>query len=364
MQKIPLYALLAVLLLSAGCFEPISSISIAEPIGSLSGKNNVAQKQGFGSLPITPTVKDTNAVVRINTELPTLQPEVTVLRLPPNGLDATQFQNLTTSFGMPVGLIGKEAKNLEISFTWANADNEVWSYDSNNKRLSYANAQNSPKDNLVSSWPSQDKIELAIDKFMLNRGMNPLSYRNPAIQEDWKEWKRKIDNNEACVNQKTLNTYSQIKNAKSLLNLPPPSDAATACLDIKYPSRIPVTFDLVVDERNIIDSSGTSNIGGFLIVNAQTLEVEYGWITLSATPARSDYPAISAEDMRKNLLNGGLGGEPSGSIDINETFFAFIELESNDKFGYQYLVPALVGSGTKTLSGNATPYNIVVPLTK
>ncbi len=364
MQKIPLFILMAALLLSAGCFEPISTVNIAVPIGSLAGGSNVAQKLGFGPIPATPAVSETNATVRINTELPSLQPEVTVLRLPPNGLDTTQFQNLTTSLGMPVGLIGKEAKNLETSFTWTNTDNEVWSYDSNNRRLTYANAQNTPQDKLVSSWPSGEEIERAVDSFMIGRGMNPLSYRNPAIEENWKEWQRKIDNKEACINQSTLNSYNQIKTAKTLLDISSPSDETEDCIEQQYPSRIPVTFDLVIDERNIVNASGKSDIGGFLVFNAQTLKVEYGWITLVASPSRSDYPAINAEKMRQNLLNGGLGGVTDGSVDINETFFAFIELDTGDKYGYQYLVPALVGSGTKTYSDAKIPYNIVVPLTK
>jgi hypothetical protein len=362
MQKIPLYALLATLLLSAGCFEPITSVNLATPLGSFG--NNIAQRQGFGELPNTPQITESNAVVRINTDLPSLQPDVTVVRLPPNGLNDTQFQNLTTSIGMPIGLIGQQANNLEIAFTWTNTNNEVWSYDSNLRRLTYANASNSPNSNLADTWPTDTEISDAIDNFMINRGMNPLSYRNPTIQKDWKEWKRQIDENETCINQTTINTYGHIINAKSLLRVPPPPDAATLCISPQFPSRIPITFDLVIDERNIINSNGQSEIGGFLILNTNTLDVEYAWITLSATPVRSDYPAISADEMRQNMINGGLGGSTSGSIDINETFFAFVRLDTGDEYSYKYLVPALIGSGTKTLSGTKTPYNIVVPLTK
>ncbi|MDF1496453.1 MAG: hypothetical protein P1P90_00145 [Patescibacteria group bacterium] len=364
MQKIPLFTFLATILISAGCLEPISSVNIAEPISSLSGINSVAQKQGFGQIPKTPSVPKTKAVVRINTDLPSLQPEVSVLRLPPNGLDTTQFQNLTTSMNMPIGLIGKESKNLDIAFTWTNSDNEVLSYNSNNRRLIYANAQNTPTSKLVSKWPTDEEIETAVNNFMIGRGLNPLSYRNPTLQINWKEWKRKIDSKESCINQNTLAKYNQIQNAKTLIESTPPPDETDNCLEPQFPSRIPITFDLVIDERNIVSANGRSEIGGFLIFNAQNLSVEYGWITFSANPGRSDYPAISAEQMRQNMLNGGLGGAPNGSVDINETFFAFMELEPDTDYDYRYLVPALVGSGTKTLDGATTPYNIVVPLTK
>lgn len=364
MQKIPLFALIATILLSAGCFEPITSINIAEPLDSLAGNGNSVQKLGFGPIPSPPAIKNSDAVVRINTELPSLQPYVTVLRLPPNGLDTTQFQNLTTSMNMPVGLIGKQAENLEILFTWTNAINEVWSYNSNNRRLEYANAKNTPAITKVAAWPTAQQIEKAVDDFMVGRGMSPVSYRNPAIQEDWKEWKRKIDSAEACVNQTTLNTYEQIVSAKKLMDLSPPTSVNSNCLTTQFPSRIPVIFDLVIDERNIVNENGKSEIGGFLIFNAETLEAEYGWITLVPSPNRSDYPAISAEKMRQEMLNGGLGGVSGGSVDINETFFAFMELETGDAYGHRYLAPVLVGSGNKTQAGATIPYNIVVPLTK
>jgi len=363
MPKISLIALLSVLLLAAGCLDPITSTNIAAPLGSL-GSNNISQREGFGPLPATPAVAETNSVVRINTDLPSLQPYVTVLRLPPNGLDSVQFQNLTTALQMPVGLIGEQAKNLDFAFTWTNIDNEVWSYNSENRRLTYANAQNTPSEQLVDSWPSDEQIQDAVDAFMIGRGMDPLSYRNPMIQSKWKEFKRRVDAKEACISQSAINSFLQIKNAKIFLDSNPPNIYQTNCVNNQFPSRIPISFDLVTDERNIMNQNGQSEIGGGLVLNAATLKVEYGWLTLSASPARSEYPAISADQMRQDLLNGGLGGAVAGSVDINETFFAFIELPTNNEYGYKYLAPALVGSGVQNLNGAKIPYNIVVPLTK
>lgn len=356
--------LLALISLSAGCFTPPASISIAEPLQNLNTGNNIPQKNGFGELPATPTVKETNARISINTELPSLQPFVTVLRLPPNALDEVQFQNLTTSMGMPAGLIGKDAKNLELNFSWTNSANEVWSYDSSQRRLTYANALKSPDTSVVNNWPEEQAIKDAVDNFMINRGMNPLSYRNAGIQKDWFEWFRSIKNQEACVSQADIKYFQQLTGPKAFSLAKAPTPEQSDCSNNAYPSRIPVTFDLVIDERNIMDEKGRSEIGGYLILNADSLEVEYAWITLAATPARSDYQAISAEQMRQNLLNGGLGGEPEGTVEIQETFFAFYRLDTGDEYSYKYLVPAIVGSGTQNISGTEIPYNIVVPLTK
>ncbi|MBD3281962.1 hypothetical protein GF391_04425 [Candidatus Uhrbacteria bacterium] len=363
MRKFPLIALIAIVSLSAGCFEPISTINVAAPLDSF-GNNNIPQLQGFGNLPPTPQVPQTNAMIRINTNLPTLQPDVTVLRLPPNGLNETQFQNLTSSLDMPIGLVGQEAKNLEIAFTWTNANNEVLSYDSTNRRLTFADASNSPGQLLVSSWPDTSAIELAVTDFLRAKGMDPTAYNNPEIQKNWREWQRQIQTQEACVNQNTLSALRRIKTAKDMLSAPPPASVSAACLQAQYPSRIPVTFDLVIDKRNIIGKDGKTEVGGFLVLNARNLAVEYGWLTLSAEPARSDYPAITEQQMRANMLNGGLGGEPEGMVDINETFFSFMRLDTGDEYSFKYLIPALVGSGIQTISGTEIPYNIVVPLTE
>ena len=349
--------------MAQGCFEPISTVNVAAPLDSF-GNNNIPQLQGFGEIPPTPHVPQTDSMVRINTNLPTLQPDVTVLRLPPNGLNDTQFQNLTSSINMPVGLVGKDATNLEISFTWTNTDGEVLSYDSNKRRFTYANANNTPNQPLISAWPDNATIELAVNDFLLAEGLDPTLYNNSRIQNDWREWQRKLIAEETCVNQNTLTALRRIKTAKDIISAPPPKDENSTCLPAQFPSRLPVIFDLVIDKRNITSADGKTEIGGFLIFNAQTLAVEYGWITLSAEPARSDYPAISEQQMRANMLNGGLGGEPEGIVDINETFFSFVRLDRSNKYNYTYLVPALVGSGIQTINGTEIPYNIVVPLTK
>jgi hypothetical protein len=364
MSKYFITILLALIFLATGCLEPISGINIAEPIDSLAGKVGVSQRQGFGEIPSSPKIEATNSVVRINTDLPTLQPNVTVIRLPPTGLDTIQFQNLTSAIGMPVGLIGERVQNLDYSFAWTNSAGEVWEYISESRRLSYANILNSPTETLIDTWPSNQQIMDAFYAFMYDRGINPLSYNNPSIEVSWREWKNKIDKDEACVSSADINFFRQIKTPQNMMSFKPLTANTGNCVAKQFPSRIPITYDLVIDERNILGADGKAQIGGFLIMNASTLKIEYGWITLTANPVRSDYPAITAEEMRKALLNGGLGGKIAGTMDINEVFFAFYRLNDESSYNYQYLTPALIGSGIQTLDGAKIPYNIVVPLTK
>ncbi len=364
MRKYFIIILFAFIFMASGCFEPITSVNIAEPIDTLAKKINVAQRQGFGTMPSPPKIKPSNSIIRLNTDLPTLQPYVTVLRLPPTGLDFIQFQNLTSAIGMPVGLIGEKVQNLDYSFAWTNSAGEVWEYVSEFRRLSYANVLNSPNDTLISDWPSDQQIFDAFYMFMHDHGINPLSFNNPTIEASWREWKNKIDKNEACISSADITFFQQITKPQNMMIFKPLSSNTENCVAKQFPSRIPITYNLIIDDRNILSADGKAQIGGFLIMNAKTLKIEYGWITLTTNPARSDYPAITVEEMRESLLNGGLGGKIEGTMDIDKVFFGFYPLNGESSYNFQYLTPALIGSGIQTLDGAKIPYNIVVPLTK
>ncbi len=364
MRKYFFVSLLALIFTASGCLEPITSVNVAEPITNLASRTGVSQRQGFGAIPPAPKTEATDSVIRINTDLPTLQPDISVLRLPPTGLDSIQFQNLTSAIGMPVGLIGEQVRNLDYSFAWTNSAGEVWEYISEFRRLSYANILNSPNDTLTDNWPSEQQIIDAFYAFMYDHGIDPLSYNNPTIEISWREWKNKIDKDEACISNSDINTFRQITTPQNMMAAKAPAINTANCVAKQFPSRIPITYNLVVDARNILSADGKAQSGGFLIMNAETLKIEYGWITLTASPARSDYPAITAQEMREHLLNGGLGGKIEGTMDINEVFFGFYRLNEESSYDYQYLAPALIGTGIQTLNGAKIPYNIVVPLTK
>jgi len=302
--------------LGAGCLTPLIVTKVAQPLGAAQGASiGVPQKNGFGTLPLLPLPSDqAPGVVRINAELPSLQPNVTVVRLPGGGLDRTQFQNLTDAIHFPVGMLGDQPVNLSYRLTWSDGRGYLWTFTSEDNGLRFNNMSTTAQ-NLKHTLNQDDVLTLA-KGFLTDHGIGELTYRNLSIA------------------------------------------SATAT------DSVTVTYERVVDERNIVDLSGRPELGGKLSIDPRTGEVKSGWITLSVQPDRTDYPAITAEDMRHLMEAGGMGGTPQGTVDIQETFFTFVRHPKTDVNGPSILSPVLVGQGTQTVQGNRRSFRIVVPLVK
>ena len=289
---------------------------VAQPLGAAQGAAvGVPQKNGFGSLPLLPLPNgQTSGVVRINAELPSLQPDVTVVRLPGGGLDSTQFQNLTDAIHFPVGMLGDQPVSLSYRLTWSDGRGYVWVFTSEDSGLRFNNVSTTAQ--ILNRTLNQDDVLKLAKDFLTNHGIGELTYRNLSI------------------------------------------DSATAT------DSVTVTYERTVDERNIVDSSGRPELGGKISIDPRTGEVKSGWITLSVQPDRTDYTAITADDMRRLMEAGGMGGTPQGTVDIQDTFFAFVRHPKNDTNESSILSPVLVGQGTQTVQGAKRPFRIVVPLVK
>lgn len=309
-------------LMGAGCFQSVTVPNVAETLGAAKGAaGGVAQYGGFGKLGklLIPAPNDT-AVVRIVAELPSLQPNVTVTRLPGSGLDQTQFQNLTDAIKFPVGLLGDNPTNLAYGLTWSDGRGYVWTYSSQEEKIHFARIEAAAEPG-IGMINNENSVILLVKDFLTKHGIGELTYRNLAIAPEWK------------------------------------SATGTG-------QEVPVTYERVVDERNIVDAIGQPELGGRLSVNAKDGTVSSGWIILPALPERSDYPAITATEMRRLLESGGMMGSPQGTVDINETFFAFVRHPQASEYSQDILSPALIGIGTQILDGASRPYRIVVPLIK
>ncbi|MFZ6015411.1 MAG: hypothetical protein ACOYUZ_03595 [Patescibacteria group bacterium] len=361
MPKNKFLAFIAIITLSAGCLPDIQVPNIAVSLDNTDAV--ITQSQGFGILPGTIHTPAINrGEIIINTDLPSLQPEVTVVKIPGSGLNTTRFQNLTHSLGMPIGLLGDNAKNLTLSFSWTNDKNVAWAFDSTTKKISFLDAGNSPENTTVNFWPDDEKIIDAARDFLEKRGMDPADYRNIDIQSDWKNWKTDLEEETHCFTSGMLAEINNLDSGRKIAESSSPESYIGNCITTQLPSRIPVTFQRIVDERNILDKIGTPQPGGVIVLNADTLEAEYGWFLLPQEAQRSDYPAIPATEMAQRLQSGGLGGLASGTVEITETFFAFVPLRGQDLYGPEYLIPCLVGQGQRILNSVSEPYWIVVPL--
>ena len=257
-----------------------------------------------------------HGVVRINSPLPSLQPTVTVVRVPAGTADHTQFANMTTAMGLPAGALGDQTKNLTLSFTWTNSEGYVWSYLAEKSRIAFSNPLYALTG--TSTPVNEERTVDAARDFAVAHGFRESDYRNFVM----------------------------------------------ASSSVEFPTLSSVTAERVVDERNIVDKDGRPEQGAVLYVNKSGI-VSSGWMSLAQEPQRSDYPAITADEMRQRMEQGGLAGPPSGSVDIAKTFFAFVRLPRQSGNDAEFLAPALVGEGVEQLvQGGTRPYRIVVPLVK
>lgn len=362
-----LYLTAALLAFGAGCNQTIEIPHVAEPFGPPDYLGAPMQKNGFGDLPKTqmPNAAD-NGMVSFKTEPPSLQSSVTVLRFSTGSLNQTEFQNLTHAIGLPAGLVGDATKNLGYALTWTNDEGYIWQLFSNDRRLTFNSAKAKPKNTLVESWAGNERIIDQVDIFLKLHGVDEAKLRNIQILPTWNAWLKKMDALGGCVPSETRKLISAIGNTSDFFDKEPPtlpSATGTNCI-ASYPSLLPVTFERLVDGWQILDKHGDPEIGGEILVNSQTGEVVSGWMTLPEEPQRSDYSAITRDELKKSFEQGGLAGAQPGDKEITDITFSFVRLPKSQAYGHEYLVPAAVAEATKQTQNGLQPYRIVVPLIK
>ena len=355
------------MLIAAGCNEATTT-PIAETLGPTAGTGAVALQDGFGQLPQLPKKNSNNynGIVKINTTLPTLPDKILVARTSGSGLDLTQFQNLSHAIGIPIGMLGTKPINTKFSFSWQNNENYLWNFDSTNYSLNFVKTNYNKNLSTVSSWPEQKTIDELVTSFLTGVGYDVLSIQNISIQQDWLDWKLNTNDSQNCLSEKLYNDLLAINSLEDIFNINPQLDTyvQSPCKTNQLPNYLPITFERVVDQRNIVNSIGRPEIGGSLIYDLKTKEFVFGWFTMPKQIQRSEYSAISEKQMKTDLEQGGLGGTPQGTVDIDEVFFSFISPEKQNTYDYDFLIPALVGQGTQTIDDSTNPYRIVVPLVK
>ena len=367
MKKLSLIIIASAGLLGAGCFQPLIVPQTAEPLSSNTSPNSgVEQVAGFGQLaPILSIPQSTQGTVKLNTDLPSLQKSVTVVRVPAGVLDPVQLQNLPDAMNYPSGLLGDYAKNLSLQMKWTNKQGLIWTYSSDEKQLEFIDPSNKPTQSSTNSWLSSQVLSDSVTNFFNAHGLSADNYRNIAIPTEWQTWINNLQASSSCMDEQSWSVITQKGSMPEIFNSPPPEiTEATDCHPMIYPALIPVTIENVIDQRNIINFKGVPEPGGRILINALTGQPYAGWYTLPGTPDRSDYPAINEDQMRAKLLSGGIGGLEDGVTNVNQTYFAFVRLPKDDVSEPDYLVPALVGDG-QVINGTSTkPYKIVVPLTQ
>ena len=350
--------------LGAGCFPTLTVPTIAEPLVPAQEAGNVVDNtDGFGKLPILPKTLNTGkGIIVVNAEIPTLQKQVSVVRIPAGALSATQLQNLTTSFNLPIGIVG-EPTVQEFNLTWTNNENITWTYSGSDKKMKFKDSSQSLTSLHSKTWLDSTRMVQAARDFLVLHGFNDKNLQNLDIQADWKVWKENLDKNKDCMDQQSSSYISTYSRDPEQMNAPTLAYGNTSCADSVYPTLIPITFERMVDQRNVLQQNGAPELGGKLLYNTYTNKIYSGWLLIQSDPQRSDYPAITEQEMRSFLEKGGISGLPQGNANIQKTSFAFYKFPSMP-YQTEIMVPALVGDGYQTVNSEQIPFRVVVPLTQ
>lgn len=353
---------LSIILLGAGCgSETGTSPTIAEPIERSSLFRPITQHLGFGVLPKTPAPAlrpGRSGSVRVTAEVPTLPAAITVLRIPSGRPSAPQLRNIASSFGIPGGTVRANPESRAFELEWKDETGVRWKYHGSTREMEFVDESATIKTLTVSAWPDKSRIMAVVDSFLEERGVNRKRYSDPYIAPDWVAWwntERAIGH---CMTAAALADVRAISASLSLLLKDPPnlSSFRSACMEPEFPSRIVIRMSATQDGQGIFLGEGTPVYGATLYFDATTHQIVAGSFLLSSDPERSDYPALTIDEARARLAQGGQGGTPNGDVTITKIFFEWFRVEI-------YLYPAFVGVGTITYrDGTTSPYRIVVPL--
>ncbi|MDD2786320.1 MAG: hypothetical protein PHS79_05565 [Patescibacteria group bacterium] len=361
------FVLLIATFLAAGCNQPVTVPHVAETLGPSEVGGAPSQNGGFGVLPkINFQTNDSSDIVNIETDLPTIQPTVTVVRLPAGDLNLTEFQNLTQAIGLPAGLVGDDTRNLGYALTWTNKESAVWKYYSLDHKLTFTNDTTKPKNPIVNSWMGNEQLIDKVDVFLKLRGINEQLLKNIQIAPAWSAWLDKLDRLQGCAPTDVRNQIVALQTSDQMFDKAPPAlpEVPTTGCVASYPSILPVSFERLVDGWNIVNKDGQPELGGQILVNSQTGEMVSGWMTFPDEPQRSDYAAIDTATLQSLLERGGLAGDLPGYKQITDISFAFVRLSKTQTYDYSYLVPAAVAEAVRSTNLGPQRYRIVVPLIK
>jgi hypothetical protein len=295
-------------LLGQGCISlpaitpPTSVINEGEP----SPEGLVTFQQGFGKLSgtrpiISPMILPNITVTAV---MPAIPQAVTVLREWDAAPNDTLLRNITTAVQLPPGVLGAKPTGESLVLRWKDEDGIQWSYDATS--------------------------------------VLPVTFRVSAL--------------------------SDMRNAEA------PTAVAQAVyflsdhgIDVKgwgVPEQVgqDVMFAASRDEQTVIDGRGMS-VPDAVIRMESNARVTQGAFAIPRRMDRSNYPALSLEEVQERLKRGGTHPLTTGRISLSQLSIALYRHEvAQDGRLRIYYIPALWARGTVEEGAKTLPYETVVPL--
>lgn len=365
---------LTVTLLGAGCqwTQPIVSPSIAEPLSVAMVDQPISQQRGFGVIPkprMPRLVPDAPTTVQITVPLPTVPDNVTVLRVSTGRPTDPQLRNLAGVFSIPNAVLGLHPETQGLDLSWKDAGGLVWTYHASNRTLEFRDTSSSFPNSTVPAWSGSPRITLNPLLFLQNHGINRQRLIEPRIDPNWMTWWDIQQQAGHCMDAPVIaNIRAQSASgnifAQTFPTLPLIRTNA-ACVPPEFPARVLVRMAATQDTQAIYHDDGSAENGATFVVDETNGTVVAGKIILPVDPERSDYPGITQDEVRAEVLAGGQGGTPKGAVIITSFTFDWLLVSDGKTPETTYLYPAIIGHGTMTTVENpSTPYHIVVPLVR
>lgn len=349
--------LLSFSVLGAGCFSPLPSQPIAEPLIQTPNSQVIAPENGFGVLPPLSNLNG-HPTVTFTKPLPAIPTKITVIHQPSGNPNETELRNLAAAIHIPGGAIGNRTFGKETFLEWTDDQQAHWTYRASQQLLEFSFDAAPTLPLTVYQLPTNDRIIQVADSFLNGRGILLRYYREGLVEPDWNLWWIKGKEQQRCMNDATLFAIRQIATSVSLVGGTPPGlplADKTQCTGTEFPTRVVVRYHAMVDGLDIVDSTGDNVQGIELVVDTTRNTVVSGKITLTRDPERSDYLAINAQAVTDALRKGGMAGT-SGDISLNSYTLALFK-------NGEYLIPSIKAIGTrKTTAGETELVQLVVPL--
>lgn len=362
LRSVALFSCLS--LLGAGCLTVQKSPSVSEPFETKTPPQTVPREQGFGPLPLITWGQSTGRIIPLP-NLPELPTKITVLREKRSVPNETELKSLGATLRIPGALIGAHPETRELDFSWE-SDGFRFHYDAATRHLSFTAIKPITYPLTIRTLPTNAEMIDVANDFLTQYGIRRELYRDGLVEPDWNLWWTLGKSNGLCMDRATLVRIRSIASTDPLISdsLPPLSTAnETECSGTEFPNQIAVRYHALVDALDVVGANGRFVNGVEIVVDTLRRTVTAGNITLWGDPDRSDYPALTPQEVSTKLMSGGLS-TISGTTTISSYDIRLYEMHDDaGAIPYTYLMPSVVAEGTREYAdGHLEATNIVVPL--
>lgn len=370
-----LFAMLAIAaLLGQGCFAVTGTVPSTESNVS-APEGFTAFRKGFGSLPgPSPFARPDSASLPNITwkeRPPAVSNEVTVLRQAPTIPGALLLQNLTTALRIPAGTLEANPSVQSLTTSWKDESGFLWSYNASTGAVAFEHMDGQGP-LTVPSLPDDERIVNAAQAFFRSRGIGQQGWGEPTLAFSWNSWWFNESKNGTCMTQASVAAIQSIARAElPILSGTPqlPLRSHAACVKEEFPNIQTVEFHLTKDAQDVFNRMGARVTGARVFVRASDMSVIRGWFLLDQDVERSNYPAITSEDLTAQLLLGGVGGfgELPRNASVEFTKFEtglYAHQASTDGIPRTFYLPAIRALGSIAVENAINAFVVIVPLVR